>query len=96
MMAWIAGISLTISLLGGLARLGLVLLNGSDILQVIGLSMSKQKMLVLGIVNITFSILGFVLLVTETFGPMEILIGVLLVTTLPEIAFSIGARKAGV
>jgi hypothetical protein len=96
MMAWIAGISLTISLLGGLARLGLVLLSPADLVQVIGLSMSKQKMLVLGIVNIAFSILGFVLLFTQTFGAMEILVGVLLITTLPEIVFSIGRRKAGV
>ena len=96
MMTWIAGISLTISLLGGLARLGLVLLGGTDIVQVIGLRMSKQKMWVLGIVNITFSILGFVLLVTDTFGPLEILIGVLLITTLPEIALSMRRPKAGV
>jgi hypothetical protein len=96
MMTWLAGISLTISLLGGLARLGLVLLNGTDMLQVIGLSMSKQKMLVLGLVNITFSILGFVLLVTQTLGPWEILIGILVFTTLPEIAFNIRRPKAGV
>jgi nitrate reductase gamma subunit len=96
MTTWIAGILLTISLLGGLARLGLVLLSPTGFVQVIGLSMSKQKMLVLGIVNITFSILGFVLLVAETFRPIEILIGVLLITTLPEIAFNIRRPKAGV
>ena len=95
-MIWIARIFLTISLLGGVARLLLFFLNPTDSIQVIGLSMSKQKLLVLAIVNIAFSILGFVLLVTETFGPMEILFGVLLITTLPEIAFNIRRPRPGV
>jgi hypothetical protein len=95
-MIWIARIFLTISLLGGVARLLLFFLNGIDIVQSFGLTMSKQKMLVFGIVNIAFSILGFVLLATETFGPMEILFGILIMTSLPEIAFNIVRPRPGV
>ena len=56
----------------------------------------KQKMLVLGMVNIGFGAVGLLSLAYRLLLPMEVFIGVPVITSLPEIAIRTGTATSKV
>lgn len=92
MMKWVVGFFLVLSFLGGgVARLVQAFRPDMTTLDA---SLSKADLIILGLVNILFSIAGMVLLVRHTFNPLAILFGVTLLPSLLFVFFHLKRRKS--
>jgi len=93
-MIWFATVFLVVVLCGGLARLLLILGGNSATFPDSERLLTRQKILSLAIVSIACSILGVFLLLKKLLGPLEVLVGVVLVVSLVEIAIRTVRNKA--
>ena len=88
----LTSVVLIIFLLGGIARL-------VSTLKTRGTSpnserrLAKGSLLIIGIINIAFAGLGLLLLFATTVDPLMTLIGVLLITSVPEIALTLASKS---
>jgi hypothetical protein len=80
--------------LGGIARLLLAFRSQVASLPPPERSTKRQKLLSLAFANVIGSSFGFFCLVTRAFEPLETLFGVVLVTSLLEIAIRNGTPRA--
>ncbi len=87
----IVSIFLASLFVGGLVRLVLFFRGRTDLLPKAEQSIGKERLVALAIINISFSGFGFYLLFTKTFDPLDILIGVSIVSLLFEVAFRKGS-----
>ena len=85
---------LVVILFGGIARL-LLIIRSPGRVPLLGRFTTKQKMLVLGMVNIGFGAVGgSYVWHTDCFYQWEVFIGVLVITSLPEIAIRTGTATS--
>jgi uncharacterized membrane protein HdeD (DUF308 family) len=56
-------------------------------------SFAKGTLLIIGIINVALATLGLYLLFARTLDPLTILIGVLLITSVPEILLTLASRS---
>jgi hypothetical protein len=95
-MMWITVIFLVVILFGGFARLLLAFRfrvppQGTP---APGRFTTRQKMLILGLVNILFGTVGVFCLANRLLSPVEVFIAVLVITSLPQIAIRTGTTTA--
>jgi hypothetical protein len=90
-MTWIVSILLASLFFGGLVRLALFLRGRTDLLPKGERSITRERLVALAILNIGFSGFGFFLLFTKAYDPLDILIGLSLVSLLFEVAFRKGS-----
>ena len=92
-MIWIAVAFLVVILLGGIARVLLAFRDPPEGATARAHFLGRQKMLVLGTVNILGSAVGLFCLANQLLSSLAVLIGVLVLTSLPEIAFRSGTTN---
>ena len=92
MMKWIVGFLLVLSFLGG--GVGRLVQAFRPEMKSIDSSLGKTNLIILGLVNVVFSIVGMVFLLKETFSPLLILLGVSLLPGLLFILFQLKSRKS--
>lgn len=92
MMKWIVGFFLVLSFLGG--GVGRLVQAYRPDMKSIDSSLGKTNLIILGLVNVIFSIAGMVFLLKETFSPLAILLGVSLLPGLLFILFQLKSRKS--
>ena len=89
-MIWATTFFLILSFLGGVARLVMFFKN-SPTSQGLEPRLSKKGLMLVAIINIAFASAGMYCLFAEVFAPLEILIAVLLVTSLVEFSLTIAS-----
>jgi hypothetical protein len=82
----LAMIAFVVILFGGVARLLLTVTKRVELLPIPERSVKKQKLRMVGVANIIGATFGIYFLVARSGPPLDILIGVVLVTSLVEIA----------
>jgi hypothetical protein len=92
MMKWIVGFLLVLSFLGG--GVGRLVQAFRPDMKSIDSSLGKTNLIILGLVNVIFSVVGMVFLLKETFSPLPILLGVSLLPSLLFILFQLKSRKS--
>jgi hypothetical protein len=90
-MFWIVSILLGSVILGGLARLVIYFKGRDDLLPKSEGVIGRERHLALAFFNVFLSGLGFFWLFTKTFEPMDILIGVSIMSLLLEVGFRKGS-----
>jgi hypothetical protein len=90
-MFWIVSTLLGILFLGALVRLVIFFRGRDDLLPKSDRVMGRERHLALALVNAFLSGFGFFLLLSRTFEPMDILIGLSIVSLLVEVAFRKGS-----
>jgi len=89
----LAMIAFVVILFGGIARLLLTVTKQVQSLPLPKRSVKKQKLRMVGVANIVGAAFGIYFLIAGTAPPLDILIGVVLVTSLVEIAIRSKPRK---
>ena len=92
MMKWIVGFFLVLSFLGG--GVGRLVQAFRPDMKSIDSSLGKTNLIILGLVNVIFSIAGMVLLLKGTYSPLPILLGASLLPGLLFILLQLKSRKS--
>ena len=92
MMKWIVGFFLVLSFLGG--GVGRLVQAFRPDMKSIDASLGKTNLIILGLVNVIFSIAGMVFLLKETFRSLPILFGASLLPGLLFILFQLKSRRS--
>ena len=92
-MTWIVGVFLVMILFGGIARLLLAFRDPTEKASVPGRFPSRQSMLVLGMVNTLGGTVGLFCLANQLWSQLVIFLSILVVTSLPAIAFRVGTTN---
>ena len=93
-MFWIAVVFMTIVFLGGIGRLLLFLRGQGATLPKSETSLTREKILSLSIVAVACGTLGLLSLYLGILGPVEAIVGVLLIVSLMEVAIRAGTVKS--
>ncbi len=91
----VAMIAFVVILCGGVARLLLTTTKEVKSLPLPERSVKEKKLRMVGVANITGAAFGMCFLITETAPPLDVLIGVVLVTSLLEIVIRNKSPKLG-